>query len=171
MVPNYLGPLLQTWFSFNPCMDEVIWCPVKFGMKLHIHSQTSMVEVWEWICNFIPYSIMNIITYHHWHMYLRTLPLNHQRGELIEAEWCKYALLDKIIIGSDNGLSPIWCQATVWLNADSLLIKPLGKILSEISMKIQYFSCKTKKFQNVIWKSWIFCFSILSICITISVWF
>ena len=29
-------------------------------------------------------------------------------------------------IGSDNGLSPGWCQATIWTNAGILLIGPLG---------------------------------------------
>ena len=35
----------------------------KFGVKLYIHSQTSMVEVWEWICNFISHLIMDVIIY------------------------------------------------------------------------------------------------------------
>ena len=39
-------------------------CPVKCGMKLLIHSQTStVVEVWEWIRNFIPHFIGDVITY------------------------------------------------------------------------------------------------------------
>ena len=33
------------------------------GMKLLIHSQTSTVEVWEWIGNFILHFIMGVITY------------------------------------------------------------------------------------------------------------
>ena len=40
-------------------------------MKLFIHSQTSngataTIEVWEWISNFIPYFIMDVITYLCW---------------------------------------------------------------------------------------------------------
>ena len=37
------GPLLLTWINFNPNMDRLITCPVKCGMKLLIHSQTSTV--------------------------------------------------------------------------------------------------------------------------------
>ena len=33
---------------------------------------------------------------------------------------------DLIITGSDNGLSPGWCQAIIWSNAGILLIGPLG---------------------------------------------
>ena len=32
---------------------------------------------------------------------------------------------DLTIIGSDNGLSPSWCQAIIWTNAGLLLIGPL----------------------------------------------
>ena len=44
------------------------------------------------------------------------------------------------IIGSDNGLSPGWCQAIIWTNAWILLIGPLGTNFSEISIKIHIFS-------------------------------
>ena len=33
-----LGPLLLTWFNFNPSMDKQSHTPVKCGMKLLIHS-------------------------------------------------------------------------------------------------------------------------------------
>ena len=46
------------------------------------------------------------------------------------------------IIGSDNGLSPGWCQAIIWTNAGILLIGPLGTNFSEILIEIQTFSFK-----------------------------
>ena len=46
------------------------------------------------------------------------------------------------IIGSDNGLSPGWCQAIIWTNAGILLIGPLGISFSEILIAIHTFSFK-----------------------------
>ena len=37
-----------------------------------------------------------------------------------------------IIIGSDNGLLPGWCQAVIWTNAGILLFQNFSEILSEI---------------------------------------
>ena len=37
--------------------------------------------------------------------------------QLIEAEWRIYASLNWVIIGSDNGLSPVRRQAIIWTNA------------------------------------------------------
>ena len=45
-------------------------------------------------------------------------------------------------IGSDNGLSPGWRQAIIWIIAWILLIRPLGTNLSEIWIGIQTFSFK-----------------------------
>ena len=47
-----------------------------------------------------------------------------------------------IIIGSDNGLSPGWCQAIIWTNAGILSIGPLRTNFSEISIEIHIFSLK-----------------------------
>ena len=46
------------------------------------------------------------------------------------------------IIGSDNGLSPDWCQAIIWTNDGILLIGPLGTTFSEILIEIHTFSAK-----------------------------
>ena len=62
--------------------------------------------------------------------------------KLIEVEWRKYASLSWVIIGSDNGLSPVRRQAIIWTNAGILLIEPLGTNFSEISIGIQRFSFK-----------------------------
>ena len=46
------------------------------------------------------------------------------------------------IIGSDNGLSPGRRQAIIWINAEILLIGPLGINFSEILIEIKTFSFK-----------------------------
>ena len=58
------------------------------------------------------------------------------------AEWRIYASLNWVIIGSDNGLSPVRRQAIIWTNAGILLIGPLGTNFSEILIGIQTFSFK-----------------------------
>ena len=46
-----------------------------------------------------------------------------------EAEWRIYVSVNKAIIGSDNGLSPIQHQAIAWTSDDLLQFKPKGKKL------------------------------------------
>ena len=58
----------------------------------------------------------------------------------IEAEWRIYASLNWVIIGSDNGLSPVRRQAIIWTNAPILLIGTLGTNFSEILGEIHSFS-------------------------------
>ena len=48
------------------------------------------------------------------------------------AEWRIYASLNWVIIGSDNGSSPVRRQAIIWTNARILLIHTLGTNFSEI---------------------------------------
>ena len=63
------------------------------------------------------------------------------------------------IIGSDNGLSPGWCQAVIWTNAAILLIGPLGTNFSEILIEINLFSFK-KMYLNMSSGKWLpFCLS------------
>ena len=45
-------------------------------------------------------------------------------SQLIEAEWHNMCISNLTIIGSDNGLSPVWRQAIIWTNAWILLIGP-----------------------------------------------
>ena len=47
-----------------------------------------------------------------------------------------------IIIGSESGLSPDWCQAIIRNNDGILLFGPLGRNFSEISVEIYSFSFK-----------------------------
>ena len=51
-----------------------------------------------------------------------------------------YASVNRVSIGSDNGLSPIRRQAIIWTNAGLLLIGLLGTNFNEILIKLQNFS-------------------------------
>ena len=63
------------------------------------------------------------------------------------------ASLNWVIIGSDNGLSPVRRQAIIWTNARKLLIGPLETNFSEILIGIQTFSFKKEiAFENVVCK-------------------
>ena len=61
------------------------------------------------------------------------------------------------IIGSDNGLSPGRCQATIWTNDGILLIRPLGRNFSEISIEILTSSFKKMHLKLSSAKRWPFC--------------
>ena len=61
-------PLLVTWFSFNPSMDNIhmpskVWDGTTYPF-LYFNGCT--VEVWEWRSDFIPYNIRGVITYPCW---------------------------------------------------------------------------------------------------------
>ena len=77
--------------------------------------------------------------------------------ELIEAEWRIYASLNWVIIGSDNGLSPVRCQAIIWTNAGILLIGPLGTSCCELLIGIQTFSFKKLNLKTSSAKWRLFC--------------
>ena len=61
------------------------------------------------------------------------------------------------IIGSDNNLSHGRRQAIIWVNAEKLLIGPLGTNLSEILIGIQTSSFKKMHFKMSSGKWWPFC--------------
>ena len=79
---------------------------------------------------------------------------------LIEAEWRIYASLNWAIIGSDNGLPPVWRQAIIWTNAGILLIGPLGTNFSEILIRILIFSFKKMRLKVSSAKRRPFCLSL-----------
>ena len=60
------GPLFTNTDQLQTQHGQVISCLVKYEMKLIILSQTSVVEVWECINNFIPQFIMDVFTYPCW---------------------------------------------------------------------------------------------------------
>ena len=89
------------------------------AMELHLSCTNPSILFW---VNYAAVSSMQLLT--HWgrvtHIYV---------GKLT-------------IIGSDNGLSPGWCQAIIWTNANLLLIGPLGTNFSEIFVEIYTYSLK-----------------------------
>ena len=54
------------------------------------------------------------------------------------------------ISGSDYGLSPGRCQASIWTNARILLSWPLGTNFGEMSIEIHAFSHQEDAFVNII---------------------
>ena len=58
------GAPLTNIFNFNPSMDKYmprkVWGEITYPFK-NIDGCT--VDVWEWIINFIPHFIMDVITY------------------------------------------------------------------------------------------------------------
>ena len=55
-----------------------------------------------------------------------------------------YTLVNQVIFGSDNGLSPVRHQAIIWTNAGILLIRNLGTNFSEI------LNIQENTFENVV---------------------
>ena len=68
------------------------------------------------------------------------------------------------IIGSDNSLSPDWCQAIVWTNAVRLLIGPCGTNSIELFIKIQQFSFFKKMLLKMLSGKW------RPFCLGLNVW-
>ena len=64
------------------------------------------------------------------------------------------------IIGSDNGLLLVQCQAIIWTNAGILLNGPLGTTFSEILIKIHTFSFKKMHFKILAAQWRPFCFGL-----------
>ena len=83
---------------------------------------------------------------------------------LIEAEWCIYASVNQVSIGSDNGLSPILHQAITWTNARILSIGPLWTNSSEILIEIHIFSLNKMHLwiSNVKWQPFCLALNVLS---------
>ena len=84
--PEYQGKtkIQNPWLTRGPFYWYGLTCRVKCGMKLLIHSQTSMVALLrEWISNFIPHIIMDVITYPSSHGidYARKWPLSSKRHD------------------------------------------------------------------------------------------
>ena len=60
----------------------------------------------------------------------------------IEAAWHIYVSGNWAIIDSDCALSPLRCQAIIWINANLLFTGPLWANFSQVWIKIQQFSYK-----------------------------
>ena len=78
-----------------------------------------------------------------WHLKSYKLTADTTVSILTHWVWVTHICVTELTtIGSDNGLSPGWCQAVIWNNAGLLLIEPLGTNFSDISMGIQTFLFK-----------------------------
>ena len=71
--------------------------------------------------------------------------VRNMKLKLIDPECHIYASAPVATLGSDDGLSPVWCKAIIWPDAELLLMEPLGTSFSEISLKTQN---KTGPFKN-----------------------
>ena len=71
--------------------------------------------------------------------------MSDRNGKLTEAGWRIYVSVDKITIGSDNGLSSGRHQAITRASAGIFLIGPLGTNFSEILIEIRTFSFKKRR--------------------------
>ena len=66
LVIKHQGPLLLTWFNFDPRLDKYnrmpsnVWDGITNPFPNFI---ADTLEVWEWISNFIPHFKMDVITY------------------------------------------------------------------------------------------------------------
>ena len=68
----------------------------------------------------------------------------------------------RIIVGSDNGLSPGRHQAIIRTNAALLLISYLGTIISEILIEIHIYAFKKMQLVMSYAKWWPFCPGVIS---------
>ena len=70
------------------------------------------------------------------------------------------------IIGSNNGLSPIWHQAIIWTNAVSLSFEPLRTHFRKIVFQIQTYLFKKMHFKMLSGKCQPFCLglNVLNAC-------
>ena len=71
-------------------------------------------------------------------------------AEPIETLWCVYVAVNKVIIGSGNGLVPVHHQAITWTSDDLLSIGPSGKNFNEILIKNTELSSQESAFEIVI---------------------
>ena len=72
-------------------------------------------------------------------------------------------LVQSGIMGSDNGLFLVQCQAIIWTNPGLLLIGPLARNFSEIWIKIRQFAYKRMhlKMSSTKWRTFCLCLNIL----------
>ena len=84
-----------------------------------------------------------------WYLSMLGLQLNYvsKRGY----RWCNYASIIWVIIGSGNGLSPVWCQAIAWSNDASQVHQTANKGKRNFNQNTNIF-IHNIPFQNVICK-------------------
>ena len=79
---------------------------------------------------------------------------------VIEVQWCIYVSVSYTIIGSDNGLSPDWCQPTTWINEKNIERHTADTIVSWPNPK-QWVIAHTSDLMMIIRQS-IYIFSIIT---------
>ena len=83
------------------------------------------------------------------------------RNKLMYWGWMMHIYISKLtIIGSDNGLSPVWHQAIIRTDAGILVIGHLGTHFSEIFIEIYRFSFKKMYLKTLSRKWWPLCLSL-----------
>ena len=110
------------------CMPQWLWWPNAYSSKL---SSTKA-----------PNSIVTLV-YMSSSISTGLLKTNGDITQLVLTHWGQvtHICVSKLtIIGSDNGLSPRWCQAIIWTNAGIWLTRPLETNFSERLIKIHTFS-------------------------------
>ena len=102
------------------------------------------------------------------HIILATIGLRDDLAPFIyHWGWVTQICVCKIIlIGSDNGLSPVRRQAIIWTNAGILLIETWGIHFSEILTEINTFSFKKMHFKLSSAKWHLFHYETWKLCVT-----
>ena len=118
--------MVQQWYFL--CEYNLFWFTSMGANRLiMLILQTSV-----WISQWHTHSI-----WLHFDLNCLVIAVRHFNLSPHSAAYVRY--LNRFSIGSDNGLSPIRCQAIIYTNAGLLLIGPLGTNFSEILIKIQNF--------------------------------
>ena len=79
-------------------------------------------------------------------------------------------VVELVVIGSDNGLSPVRRQAVIWTNVGISLIGPLGTNFSEILIGIQTFSFKKLHLKTSSAKWRLFCLGLNELIRVLKLW-
>ena len=102
------------------------------------------------IWSMYPYSFFTGTTPNHM---VVSVPVN----KLILARWCIYASVNWDIIGSGNGLSPVWHQPIIWTNAEILSIRPWGRFSVIFLFEIRKFAFKERHLKVSSTQWWSIC--------------
>ena len=60
------------------------------------------------------------------------LPCVSMAGRALLAGYHRHAIVNYTITGSENGLSPVWCQSIIWINTGVWSIVSLGTNFNEM---------------------------------------
>ena len=143
-------PVMQKMFSFD---DIIMRDEITYPFP---NSNSAGDEVWERIINSIPRWACGYLSM----LGLKSNPvsINGPRRKLdvlpLLTHWGRVTHIcvnNVTIIGSDNGLLPVRCQAIIWTNAGVLLIWPLGTNFDEILIEIRHFHWRKYVWKCCLW--------------------